>query len=62
MFLNGYRIDGTVSYTFDPKFSRILKSFSENAKVILLIRDQTHRLASMYFYSFLIHKENDFEK
>jgi hypothetical protein len=57
-----YRIDGTVSYTFDPKFSRILKSFSENAKVILLIRDQTHRLVSMYFHSFLIHKENDFGK
>jgi Sulfotransferase domain len=57
-----YRIDGTVSYTFDPKFSRILKSFSENAKVILLIRDQTHRLASMYFFSFLRHKENDFVK
>jgi hypothetical protein len=57
-----YRIDGTVSYTFDPKFSRILKSFSENAKVILLIRDQTHRLASMYFFSLIRHKENDFGK
>jgi hypothetical protein len=57
-----YRIDGTVSYTFDPKFSGILKSFSENAKVILLIRNQTHRLASVYFHSFLIHKENDFAK
>src|ERR687892_1060812 len=55
-----YRIDGTTSYTFDPKFSRILKSFSENAKVILLIRDQTHRLASMYFFSLARHKENDF--
>jgi hypothetical protein len=57
-----YRIDGTVSYTFDPKFSVILKSFSENAKVILLIRNQTHRLASVYFHSFLIHKEDDFAK
>jgi hypothetical protein len=57
-----YRIDGTVSYTFDPKFSRKLKSFSENAKVILLIRDQTHRLASMYFFSLIRHKENDFAK
>src|SRR5215217_7811952 len=57
-----YRIDGTVSYTFDPKFSGILKSFSENAKVILLIRNQTHRLGSVYFHSFLIHKENDFAK
>jgi hypothetical protein len=55
-----YRIDGTPSYTFDPKFARILKSFSENAKVILLIRDQTHRLASMYFFSLARHKENDF--
>ena len=57
-----YRIDGTVSYTFDPKFSSILKSFSKNAKVILLIRDQTHRLASMYFFSLIRHKENDFAK
>src|SRR5919106_3895060 len=57
-----YRIDGTVSYTFDPKFSRILKLFSKNAKVILLIRDQTHRLASMYFFSLIRHKENDFGK
>jgi hypothetical protein len=57
-----YRIDGTVAYTFDPRFSAILKSFSENAKVILLIRNQTDRLASMYFHSFLIHKENDFAK
>jgi hypothetical protein len=57
-----YRIDGTTSYTFDPKFSRILKSFSENAKVILSIRDQTHRLASMYFFSFARHRENDFPK
>jgi Sulfotransferase domain len=57
-----YRIDATVSYTFDPKYSRILKSFSENAKVILLIRNQTHRLASMYFMSFLAHKENDFAR
>jgi hypothetical protein len=57
-----YRIDGTVAYTFDPKFPGILKSFSENAKVILLIRNQTHRLASMYFHSFLIHKDNDFSK
>jgi hypothetical protein len=57
-----YRIDGTISYTFDAKFSRILKSFSENAKVILMIRDQTHRLASIYFFSFVRHKENDFVK
>jgi hypothetical protein len=57
-----YRIDGTPSYTFDPKFSRILKSFSENAKVILLIRDQKHRLASMYFFSLVRHKENDFAR
>jgi hypothetical protein len=57
-----YRIDGTPSYTFDPKFSRILKSFSENAKVILLIRDQKDRLASMYFFSLVRHKENDFAK
>jgi hypothetical protein len=57
-----YRIDGTASYTFDPKFSHILKSFSENAKVILLIRDQIQRLASMYFFSFVYHKENDFAK
>jgi hypothetical protein len=66
MFLKGkehkYRIDGTPSYTFDPKFSRILKSFSENAKVILLIRDQKHRLASMYFFSLVRHKENDFAR
>jgi hypothetical protein len=57
-----YRIDGTVSYTFHPKFSHKLKSFSENAKVILLIREQTQRLASMYFFSLLRHKENDFAK
>ena len=66
LFSNGekyrYRIDGTVSYTFDPKFSHILKSFSENAKVILLIRNQSHRLSSIYFHSFLIHKENDFAR
>jgi hypothetical protein len=57
-----YRIDGTVSYTFHPKFSHIFKSFSENAKVILCIRNQTKRLASMYFHSFLIHRENDFAR
>lgn len=57
-----YRIDGTISYTFDPKFSRILKAFSEKAKVILLIREQTQRLASMYFFTLVRHKENDFEK
>src|ERR671919_918013 len=57
-----YRIDGTVSYTFDPKFSHILKSFSENAKVILLIRNQAHRLASIYFQTFVYHKENDFSR
>jgi hypothetical protein len=55
-----YRIDGTVPYTFDPKFSHILKSFSENAKVILMMRDQKRRLASMYLFSFVYHKENDF--
>jgi hypothetical protein len=55
-----YRIDGSVSYTFDPKFARVLKSFSENAKVLLLIRNQAHRLASMYFFSLIRHKENDF--
>ena len=57
-----YRIDGTPSYTFDPKFSHILKSFSENAKVILLLRDQKDRLASMYFFSLVRHKENDFAR
>jgi hypothetical protein len=57
-----YRIDGTPSYAFDPKFARILKSFSENAKVILLIRDSKHRLASNYFFSLVLHKENDFAK
>ena len=57
-----YRIDGTPSYTFDPKFSRILKSFSENAKVILLVRNQKDRLASIYFFSLVRHKENDFAK
>jgi hypothetical protein len=57
-----YRIDGTPSYTFDPKFSCMLKSFSENAKVILLIRDQKDRLASMYFFSLVRHKENDFAR
>lgn len=57
-----YRVDATISYTFDPKYSRILKSFSENAKIILLIRNQTHRLASMYFMSFVNHKENDFAR
>lgn len=57
-----YRIEGIISYTFDPKFSGILKSFSDNAKVFLLIRNQIHRLGSVYFHSFLIHKENDFAK
>jgi len=57
-----YRIDATVSYTFDPKYSHKLKSFSEKAKVILLIRNQTHRLASAYFMSMLAHKENDFAR
>lgn len=57
-----YRIDGTVSYSFDPKFPSILKSFSENAKVILMIRNQHHRLASVYFHSYLIHREKDFAK
>jgi hypothetical protein len=57
-----YRIDGTISYTFDPKFSRILKSFSEDAKVLLLIRNQSRRLASVYFHSFLVHRENDFSR
>jgi hypothetical protein len=57
-----YRVDGSVSYTFDPKLSRILKSFSENAKVILLIRNQKHRMASLYFHSFAYHKENDFAR
>jgi hypothetical protein len=57
-----YRINGTVSYTFDPKFSRILKSFSENAKVILLMHNQTNRPASMYFFSLVRHKENDFAR
>jgi hypothetical protein len=57
-----YKIDGTVAYTFNSKFSATLKSFSKNAKVILLIRNQAHRLASIYFHSFLIHKENDFVK
>jgi hypothetical protein len=57
-----YRIDGTISYTFDPKFSHVLKSFSEDAKVVLLIRNQSRRLASVYFHSFLVHRENDFVK
>jgi hypothetical protein len=57
-----YRVDGSISYTFDPKFSQVLKSFSENAKVILLIRNQKHRMASLYFHSFAYHKENDFAK
>jgi Sulfotransferase domain len=57
-----YRIDGTVSYTFDPKFPSILKSFSESAKIILMVRNQHHRLASVYFHSFLNHREKDFAK
>jgi hypothetical protein len=57
-----YRVDGSVSYTFDPKFSHVLKSFSENAKVILLIRNQKHRMASLYFHSFPYHKEHDFAR
>jgi hypothetical protein len=57
-----YRTDGSVSYAFDPKFAHILKSFSENAKVILVIRNQKRRLASMYFYSLAIHNENDFTR
>jgi hypothetical protein len=57
-----YRVDGTVTYTYDPKFSRILKSFSENAKVILLIRNQKRRLVSVYFYTLVRHKENDFAR
>jgi hypothetical protein len=57
-----YRIDGSISYTYDSKFPRILKSFSENAKVILLIRNQKRRLASTYFYSLVRHKEEDFAR
>src|SRR5919106_2294397 len=57
-----YRIDGTVSYTFDPKFSLISNSFSENANLIPMICGQKYRLASMYFFSLLRHKENDFAK
>jgi hypothetical protein len=57
-----YRVDGSVSYTFDSKFSHVLKSFSENAKVILLIRNQKQRMASLYFHSFAYHKENDFAR
>src|SRR5215212_3878465 len=33
-----------------------------NAKVILLILNQKRRMASVYFMSYLIHKENDFAR
>ncbi|MEP0825292.1 MAG: hypothetical protein HRF40_07395 [Nitrososphaera sp.] len=57
-----YRVDGTVSYTFDAKFARVLKKFAKDAKVILLIRNQKQRLASMYFFSFIAHNQEDFLK
>lgn len=57
-----YRIDGTVSYTFSTKFARVLKDFAEDAKMIILIRNQKQRLVSMYFFSMIRHKQDDFRK
>jgi hypothetical protein len=54
-----YRIDVCLYYTtFNPKSSAILKSFFENAKVILMICGEKYRLASMYL--FLRQKKNYF--
>ncbi len=55
-----YRVDGTVSYTFKNDFAKKLMNFSPNAKVILVVREQKSRLISMYFHSYIQHKQDDF--
>lgn len=55
-----YRIDATTSYTFDARFALLLKDLFPDAKVILALRDQKQRLISMYFHSYIVHREHDF--
>lgn len=55
-----YRIDATVSYSFHPRYAQLLRDFSPNAKVLFLIRDQKQRLISMYFHSYIVHRESNF--
>jgi hypothetical protein len=59
---HAYRIDGTVSYTFHNDFPQLLRQFSPNAKALLIIRDQSQRLVSMYFHSYVVHRQDDFSK
>ena len=57
-----YRIDATVSYTFDARFARLLKELFPDARAILVLRNQKQRLISMYFHSYIVHRERDFPR
>ncbi len=57
-----YRIDGSQSYSFSADFAVKLKMFSENSKIILMIREQKERMLSVYFFTYLNHWQYDFTK
>ncbi len=55
-----YRVDGTPWYSLIENFPEKLKNFSHDSKMIFMIREQTHRVCSLYLFTYPRHKENDF--
>jgi hypothetical protein len=59
-----YRGDGSTSYSHSPdiNFAKKLKAFSKDAIVLIMIRSQKKRLASMYLYNYVYHREPSFSQ
>ncbi|MDG6920179.1 MAG: sulfotransferase [Nitrososphaerota archaeon] len=55
-----YRAEGSQNYIFPPRFPAKLKSFSPDAKLLFMIREQKSRLVSMYYFLYTEHGEPDF--
>jgi hypothetical protein len=59
-----YRGDGSTTYSHSPdiNFAQKLKEFSKDAKILIMVRNQKKRLASMYLYNYVYHREPSFSK
>lgn len=57
-----YRGDGSWSYSLDKNFANRLQAFSQNARILVMIRDQKKRLASTYLFTYVDHREPSFSK
>lgn len=53
-----YRLDASQQYSYKSYYAHILKRFSPNAKIILMIRDHKERLVSLYLFTLLKYRHN----